>query len=123
MEKVEGMIPPGTVAPKGTSKAEMLTYVKADIAGTAGEWADQPSRAGKNKAGAEGDLKHALRKICQSIGSTSWPEVKAAIKEKKVINELLGSATDPIRIRYFRFSMKRIAKGLVLTHYGQICYP
>lgn len=64
---------------------------------------DQPSRAGKKKGGTEGDLKHALRKISQSIGSTSWPKVKKVLKKSSSkIRDLYESKTDPINIHDFQ---------------------
>ena len=59
---------------------------------------------GKKKSGHEGDLRHDLRKFCQEVGSTSWPKVKAAIKNRGIVNELRESTIDPIRLRDFRFS-------------------
>lgn len=57
-------------------------------------------KGGKKESG----LRHDLRKFCQEVDSTSWPKVKAAIKNRGIVNELRESAIDPIRLRDFRFS-------------------
>jgi len=62
------------------------------------------SERGAKKSGTVGDLKHALTKISLSIGTTSWPKVKEAIKNRELISELYESATDPINIHDFRLS-------------------
>jgi len=66
------------------------------------------SEAAKNKAGAEGYLKHALRRICQLIGSTSWPKVKEEMKNTEAIEDLYESLIDPININDFQFQGDRL---------------
>jgi len=74
----------------------------ADLVQDITEVLDQPSLAGKKRAGTEGDLKHALRKISQTIGSTSWPKVKEVLKKSSKIENLFESITDPINIHDFK---------------------
>ena len=103
IKKYEGKIPSNTVFDEGSAMSGVKASVKVNIKNIGG-WANQPSKAGEKKAGTEGDVKHALRKICQSIGSTSWPKVKAALKDRGKIQDLYESTKDPINIHGFQFT-------------------
>ena len=58
--------------------------------------------AGRKGAGKEGYLKHALRKICQPIGSTEWQKFVKAINNRDEIEHMYGSTTDRINIHDFK---------------------
>ena len=82
--------------------AEMeMCAIAIGLRGLQNKW---QSAAGKKKQGTVGDFKHDLRKFCQAAGSTSWTKVKAAIKNRVIVNELSKAATDPIRLKDFRLS-------------------
>jgi len=63
----------------------------------------QSDRA-KKKAGTIGYLKRSLKKICQSINSTSFDDFKKAIKDQDSIEDLFHSLSDPIDIRDFQIN-------------------
>jgi len=102
-KKIEVMMPADTVAEEGTTGADVIASLKIDQK-LAKEWINQPSMAGKKRAGTEGNVKLALRKISQLIGSTSWPKVKAVLKNSGMILDLYESTIEPINIHGFRFS-------------------
>lgn len=82
--------------------AEMeMCAIAIGLQGLQNKW---HSAAGKKKKGTEGYLKHALRKICLSIGSTSWPKVKVLLKDRGKIQEWYESTKDPINIHGFQFT-------------------
>lgn len=63
---------------------------------------------GAMKRGAEGDLKHAIRKICIFIGSTAWPKFKEVIKDRDKIRHLYEARTDRINIHDFKLEGDRL---------------
>jgi len=82
--------------------AEMeMCAIAIGLRGLQNKW---HSAAGKKKKGKVSDLKHALRRICQLIRSTSWPKVKAVLKDRGKIQDLYESTKDPINIHGFQFT-------------------
>jgi len=103
IKKYEDKIPNDTVFDEGTAIADAKASMKIDQK-LAKEWINQPSMAGKKRAGTVNDLKYAFRKICQSIGSTEWHVFVKAINNKDEINHMYASKTDPINIHDFKLT-------------------
>ena len=109
IKKVKGAIPHDIKATKGTSVTKIIMSMEDEMK-TIEEWANQPSKAGGKRAGTEGNLKHALRKISIKIGTTEFSKFKEAINNDEddsidngLIKDLYGSTTDPINIHGFEF--------------------
>jgi len=87
----------GIKAPAGTDIGDVVNrQTVAALYGAKEESAKQSDRAQKSRK--EGALKHAIRKICQSINSTLWPDVEEVILDREKIADLYLTRTDPINI-------------------------
>ena len=80
----------------------------ATAIGLEGMLSDRNAAAARKGANKERYLKHDIRKICLSAGSTSWTEFKKAIKDRELIQDLYEAGTDRIGIKDFQIQGDRL---------------